>query len=218
MQINNTKVLGTSENDILVASELIRSGAVVAFPTETVYGIGASIFDEQAVDAIYRIKNRGYEKPLSAHISDISMVQMVSDIVPDLFYELAHYFLPGPLTMIIKSKPIVPSVVTSGSGTIAIRFPSNSVCKRFIDAVEHPIAATSANIAGNKSATNLEEVKSELDGQIAAIIDDGDCVLKQESTVISLIGKPQIVRVGALSINEIEGRMGITLINKVQDR
>ena len=206
--MKTTLHLDNAKENILTAAKIIKSGGVVAFPTETVYGIGANIFDEKAVKTIFEIKGRNFNKPLSAHISDIKMVTMVSDIIPDIFYELAHIFLPGALTMIIKAKPTVPSLVTAATETIAIRFPSNQICKTFIDTVGVPLAATSANISGNASAINPAEVKAELDGRIDAIIDDGECELKLESTVISLLGKPTVIRVGAISINEIEGKLG----------
>lgn len=200
--------LNNTQENILQATEIIKNGGIVAFPTETVYGIGADIFNEKAVQKIFKVKGRNFNKPLSAHISDIKMVDMVSDIIPDIFYELANIFLPGALTLIIKAKSNIPSIVTAETETIAIRFPSNQVCKSFIDTVGFPLAATSANISGNSSAINPAEVKSELDGKINAIIDDGECVLKLESTVISLVGKPTVIRIGAISINEIEGKLG----------
>ena len=200
--------LNNTQENILQATEIIKNGGIVAFPTETVYGIGADIFNEKAVQKIFKVKGRNFNKPLSAHISDIKMVDMVSDIIPDIFYELANIFLPGALTLIIKAKSNIPSIVTAETETIAIRFPSNQVCESFIDTVGFPLAATSANISGNSSAINPAEVKSELDGKINAIIDDGECVLKLESTVISLVGKPTVIRIGAISINEIEGKLG----------
>jgi L-threonylcarbamoyladenylate synthase len=196
------------QESILNAAKIVKNGGVVAFPTETVYGIGAEIFNENAVKRIFEIKGRTFEKPLSAHISDIKMVTMVSDIIPDIFYELANIFLPGALTLIVKAKSQIPSLVTAGTETIAIRFPSNPICKALIDTVGVPLAATSANISGNISTVNANEVKSELAGKIDAIIDGGECELKQESTVINLIGKPTVIRVGAINIQEIEGKLG----------
>jgi len=202
------KIFKPTDNEIFEASELIKSGNIIAFPTETVYGIGANIFDYNAVDSIFQIKNRDYSKPLSAHISDIKMVEQVSSIIPDLFYELANIFLPGPLTMIIPAKNDLPPIVTANTNTIAIRFPSNIVSKKFIFNVGFPVAATSANVSGHRSATNVNEVINELNEKIAGVIDDGNCELKIESTVISLIGKPKIIREGAISIKTIEGKIG----------
>ena len=202
------KIFKATDNDFFEAAELIRTSHIVAFPTETVYGIGANIFDYNAVDSIFNIKNRNYTKPLSAHISDIKMVEQVSSIIPDLFYELANIFLPGPLTMIIPAKNNLPSIVTANTNSIAIRFPSNIVCKKFIDSVGFPIAATSANISGNKSATNINEVIAELTGKISAVIDGGNCELQVESTIINLIGIPKLVREGAIPIKVIEGKIG----------
>jgi L-threonylcarbamoyladenylate synthase len=207
-----TQHLNNTQENIKTAAEIIKTGGIIAFPTETVYGIGVDIFNEEAVQRIFAVKGRDFNKPLSAHISDIKMVQMVSDIIPDIFYELANIFLPGALTMIIKAKENIPSMVTAGTGTIAIRFPSNQVCKSFIDTVGFPLAATSANISGNSSAKNPIEVRAELDGKIDALIDDGDCELKIESTVISLLGKPTVIRAGAISIAEIEGKLGRRII------
>jgi L-threonylcarbamoyladenylate synthase len=208
------KILNSTDNDILEAAELIIAGKVVAFPTETIYGIGANIFDTNAVDTIFQIKNRNYNKPLAAHISNINMVEMVSPIIPDIFYELAQIFLPGPLTMIIPAKASLPPIVTANTQTIAIRFPSNPVCKKFIDNVGSPIAGTSANISGEQAAVNPAEITQELEKHIAAIIDDGECLLKKESTVISLVGTPTIIREGAIKIITIEGKIGKKLFKQ----
>ena len=202
------KIFRDTDIEINEAAELIRTGKVVGFPTETVYGIGANIFDYNAVDSIYEIKNRDYSKPLSAHISDIKMAEQVSSIIPDLFYELANIFLPGALTMIIPARNILPPIVTAKTNTIAIRFPADDICKKFIDAVGFPIAGTSANISGNSSATSINDVIMELDGKIAGVIDGGECELKIASTVISLVGQPKIIREGAISIDTIEGKIG----------
>jgi L-threonylcarbamoyladenylate synthase len=202
------KIFGTTEQDIFEASNLIKIGNIVAFPTETVYGIGANIFDYNAVDSIFQIKNRNYLKPLSAHISNIKMVEQVGSVISDLFYELANIFWPGPLTMIISATNTLLPIVNANTNTIAIRCPSKLICKKFIDAVGYPIAATSANISGNKSATNINEVINELNGKISAVIDGGNCELKIESTVISLVGKPKLIREGAISIQQIEGKVG----------
>ena len=202
------KIFNDTDIEINEAAELIRTGKIISFPTETVYGIGANIFDYNAVYTIYEIKNRDYSKPLSAHISDINMVEQVSSIIPDLFYELANIFLPGALTMIISAKNTLPPIVTAKTNTIAIRFPSNNICKKFIDAVGFPIAGTSANISGNRPAINTNDVILELDGKINGVIDGGECKLKTESTIISLVGKPKVTREGAIPITTIEGKIG----------
>ena len=210
------KIFKPIDNEIFEAAELIRIGEVVGFPTETVYGIGANIFNYNAVDKIFQIKNRNYSKPLTAHISNIKMAEQVSSIIPDMFYELANIFLPGPLTIIVPAKDILSPIVTANTNTIAIRFPSNIICKKFIDNVGFPIAATSANISGNKSAINVSEVIDELNEKIAAVIDDGNCELKVESTVISLVGKPKLLREGAIPITIIEGKIGKSFYKKTE--
>ena len=197
-----------NKKDINIAAKIIKKGGIVAFPTETVYGIGVNIFDEDAANLLYAIKKRDINKPLSAHISDISMLDLVSDFVPEIFFELANIFLPGALTMIVKAKSTIPLNILANTGTIAIRFPSNEICRDFINAVGFPLAATSANISGNISAVTPIEVNEELSGKINAIIDGGECTLKQESTVISLVGSPTIIRVGAIKLEEIEEKIG----------
>lgn len=203
-----TIYLKNNKKDITQASNIINGGGVVAFPTETVYGIGANIFNEQAINSIFSIKGRSFNKPLSAHISDIEMVKVVCDIIPDMFYELAKIFLPGPLTMILQAKSTIFPIITANTRTIAIRFPANQTCKNFIDTVGVPLAATSANISGKIAAVNADEVKQELDSKIHAVIDDGQCEIKKESTVISLLGKPTVIRIGAITVHEIEGKLG----------
>jgi L-threonylcarbamoyladenylate synthase len=205
----NTIIINNSDENLQNAANIIKNSGIIAFPTETVYGIGADIFNQIAVKNIFQIKNRPHNKPLSAHISDINMVNMLSDIIPDIFYELAHIFLPGPLTLIIKAKDNIPNIVNNSTNSIAIRFPDNVLCKNFINTCGVPLAATSANISGNNSAINPNQVLNELDGKIDAIIDGGECDLKIESTIINLIGTPNIIRVGAIPIDEIEGKIGI---------
>ena len=203
-----TKYLINNEKNIKIAAKIIKKGGIVAFPTETVYGIGVNIFDKNAANLLYNIKKRDINKPLSAHISDISMLNFVADTVPDIFYELANIFLPGALTMIVKAKSTIPLNILANTRTIAIRFPNNEICKNFINEVGFPLAATSANISGNTSAITPIEVQNELSGKINAVIDGGECVLKQESTVISLVENPKIIRVGAIKIEEIEEKIG----------
>ncbi len=197
----NTLLLKNIKTDLTKAANIISNGGIVAFPTDTVYGLGCNIFNKQAANSIYEIKNRRFDKPLSAHLSSLKQAALLAEELPDIFYELAANFLPGPLTLIVKARKNIPQIVTSGTNTIAIRFPNNLIYQQFTNICNVPLAATSANISGHASPTNAEQVKSELYGKIDAIIDGGECEHKIESTIISLIGTPSILRQGALKIN-----------------
>lgn len=186
------------------AANIIKKGGTVIFPTETVYGLGADIFNSEAIKQIYKIKTRSYTKPLAAHISSLEQVSTLCDEVPDMFYKLAEKFLPGPLSIIIPASNKIPSIVTSYTGTISIRYPDDQVCREFISACGVPLAATSANISGNISPITATQALAELNNKVDAVIDAGECRLKTESTVIKIINDSfQILREGVISKSEI---------------
>ena len=210
------KLEPTRENIQIVAGIIKNAGSVI-FPTETVYGLGVDIFNITAIEKVYQIKNRDYSKPLAAHISSLKMVEMVSDIIPDIFYELAHIFLPGPLSLIVPAKESLPSCVVSRTRSIAIRFPSEPVCIELINEVGSPIAATSANISGSIPVIDPKDISDELASMVDALIDNGATTIQQESTIISLVNKPFIIREGAISIETIEGKLGKKLSVNASD-
>jgi L-threonylcarbamoyladenylate synthase len=197
-----------------IDSEILNSileGFPIAFPTETVYGLGTPISSKLGVKEIFRIKGREQTKPLAAHISDIEQVTGLSEEIPHDFFVLAKHFLPGPLAIIIKKSNKIDGAVTCGFDTISIRYPDSLVACDLIDLIGQPIAATSANLSGNISSISAEQVYKELNGKIKYIVDDGVTHYKMESTIVSLAGGSiKILRQGVISKMEIEA-----VLNKI---
>ncbi len=186
-------------------SEKNVAGQTFIFPTETVYGLGACIFDEVAIKRIYEIKGRDFSKPLAAHLGAFEDVELLCEEVPDIFYILAEHFLPGPLSIVLpKVSQNVPKIVTSAMDTIAIRFPDNRIFRELIAKIGKPMAATSANISGEEAPTSFSEVNPLILQQVNTAIDGGECSYKLASTVLSVVDKPKILRAGAIDILEIE--------------
>lgn len=197
--------MALSQTILKECNNILTLGGTLVFPTETVYGLGANIFNEEAVRKIYRIKGRSFSKPLTAHISSLLQVKLICNNIPDIFYKLAEKFLPGPLSIIIPNvHPNVPKIVTSGYDTIAIRFPNHNICKEIINDFSIPLAATSANISGSKSPVSFEEIGVEVINKVDKVINGGECIYKTESTVLSIVSNPVVLRQGVLNINEIE--------------
>ena len=194
-----------SEKEIAQAASLLKAGKVIAFPTETVYGLGASIFQPDAIADIFRVKGRPQDNPLIAHISHLDQVHQIAQEIPDLFYALADIFFPGPLTIVLRKKAHVPSIVSAGLNSIALRMPSHPIAQQLIEWVGEPIVAPSANISGKPSATCCQHVIDDFEGKIAAVIEGGKTYYGIESTVISLIDDiPVLLRPGAVSSVMIE--------------
>ncbi len=196
-----TVVLKALDLYIKFASEIIKEGNVVGFPTETVYGLGANAFDENAVRKIFEAKGRPADNPLIVHICDMSMLN--SDIVssvPPLAYKLAEKFWPGPFTMILPKSDKIPSVTSGGLDTVGVRFPSNETAQNLIRLCGVPIAAPSANLSGSPSPTNARRVYQDMKGRIPVILDGGECEVGLESTVVCLEGDGvRILRPGAVT-------------------
>lgn len=206
----NTKIINYNEiSDVL--PEYLSDGKIIAFPTETVYGIGGDIFNVNAIYNLFLTKHRDLNKPLAAHIGNIGMVKMISDEIPDIFYKIAEKFLPGPLSVIIPRSKRISSLVTSGLNTIGIRFPDNNIFTDLCNNFGRPLAATSANESGNSDTINTKEVLKELDGKIEYIIDGGETPYKKASTVLNLVGDIKIFREGAIKKEEIEDFLKIKL-------
>ncbi len=198
-----TRILG--EQQILEAAILLKEGSIVAFPTETVYGLGASIFQPQAISEIFNVKGRPQDNPLIAHVSNLKQVEQIACNIPPIFYSLASHFFPGPLTVVLTKQQCVPSIVSAGLNSIALRMPSHPIALDLIKAVGDPIVAPSANISGAPSSTCCEHVLQDFDGKIAAVINGGVAYYGIESTVISLIdGNPMLLRPGAIDVESLE--------------
>lgn len=186
------------------AVSLLASGEAVAFPTETVYGLGGDAFSEKAVEAIYHIKGRPPEKPLPVMISDFTMIYQLASAIPESAQELMNAFWPGPLTLILPAKPSVSPQITGGKRTIGVRFPKHAVPIGLIQTLRRPIVAPSANLSGRPAPTTAEGVRIQLINKISLILDGGKCSQGKESTIVDCTVNPaQIIRVGALSNEDI---------------
>lgn len=178
------------------AADLIKEGALVAFPTETVYGLGADGLNNEACKKIFKAKGRPADNPLILHISHISMLDNLVEEISESHRKLFDLW-PGPMTLIFKKSKLIPEVVTAGGDTVAIRFPSDEIARALISQANTPIAAPSANISGRPSPTKANDVYQDMDGIIPLIIDGGESNIGIESTVIDLSGeKPTILRPG----------------------
>ena len=194
---------------IQAAAELIRRGRLVAFPTETVYGLGANALDPAAVALIYKAKGRPAGSPLIVHVPSIEMAREMVTEWPKAAETLARRYWPGPLTLVLPKQPRIPDIVTAGLGTVAIRVPSHPVALALIRAAGVPIAAPSANRFGSLSPTTAEHVRDSLGGAVDLILDGGPTDVGIESTVLSLAGpRPVLLRPGMVTQGEIEGRIG----------
>lgn len=191
------------------AAEVIRNKGLVAFPTETVYGLGANALDPEAVAGVFEAKKRPLDDPLIVHISDIETLHALSASFPPEAEKLVNRFWPGPLTVVLKKKDIVPDIVTTGLETVAIRMPSNPIARELIELAGVPIAAPSANLFGRPSPTSAGHVIDDLDGRIDMVLDGGNTEIGIESTVVEFIeGEVMILRPGGTEVEKIKGVLG----------
>lgn len=195
-------------NQIRRAAEVIKNGELVAFPTETVYGLGANVFNQDAIKKIFVAKGRPLDNPLIVHISKKEQLYRIAKIKPSrekIIEKLVDEFWPGPLAIILQKKETVPEEVTAGLNTIAIRMPNNKTALRLIDYSENPIAAPSANLSGKPSGTCFEHVFDDFNGKIAGIIKSKPCKIGIESTVIDLTTKtPVLLRPGGTDFEKLK--------------
>lgn len=185
-------------------TEIIGQGGIIVYPTETVYGIGCDMNNERSVQNIYNLKNRPNNLPLSLNLYSIDQIGEYVREIPNIFYDLARQFLPGPLAVIFNKNDIVPDFVTSGMKTVGIRIPDNACFLEILKALNRPLAGTSANISGNRAAIDFENSKIMFDGNVDIIVDNGRTKYGEESTIIDLSGKPKILRHGIIKKTEIE--------------
>jgi len=199
----NTRLLEATDQNIMEGALLLQAGQPVAFPTETVYGLGASAFNAQAVESIFAAKQRPADNPLIVHIANAEQAPTLCHWT-ETAQLLADAFWPGPLTLVLLKKAIVPDIVTAGLCSVAIRMPGHAVALRLIQAAELPIAAPSANSSGRPSPTTAQHVLDDLQGRIPLILDGGRCQVGLESTVLDLQGYvPTILRPGAVTPEQI---------------
>lgn len=205
-----TRILQIDEDSLKEAKSIILSGGAVAFPTETVYGLGANALDTDAVNKIFEIKGRPNDNPLIVHVhKDFDISELVEG-VPEYAKKLADKFLPGPLTMVYKSKGRVSPAVSCGLNTLAVRIPSHDGAQKFLKYVGLPIAAPSANISKHVSPTSAQHVFYDLDGKIEIILNGGECKGGIESTVLDCTGEiPVVLRSGLITREMIESTVGV---------
>lgn len=204
-----TQIFTTDRQDIAKAANIIKEGGIVAFPTETVYGLGANAMDADAVAKIYEAKGRPSDNPMIVHISRASDIgQLTRMLSPDIV-AIIENFWPGPLTIIVKKRPEVPDKTTGGLDTVAVRMPDSKAALDLITFAGCPIAAPSANLSGSPSPTRAKDVIADMDGRIDGIIEGEDCRVGIESTVLDLTGDvPTILRPGIITAESIEAAIG----------
>jgi L-threonylcarbamoyladenylate synthase len=193
---------------IAAAAALLRAGGVVAFPTETVYGLGAAAFDARAVARIFEIKSRPSFDPLIVHVLDREMLTQVVADVPPLAELLIERFWPGALTLVLPKRSVVPALVTAGLGTVAVRMPSHPVARSLLEMVAAPLAAPSANRFGGLSPTRARHVAEALGGCVEMILDGGASEHGIESTIIGFEPSPALLRPGVVAVEAIEAAIG----------
>ena len=186
------------------AAQAIRRGELVAFPTETVYGLAAAAFDADAVARVFEVKGRPANNPLPVQVGSADDISGVAVDIPDAAWELIRRFMPGPLTIVLRASPDLPETVTAGTGTVGVRIPNHPVALALIRAAGRPIVAPSANPSGEPPPTSAEEVLAYLDGRIEYILDAGPTQLKVASTVVDLTcAPPRILRHGAIGDEDL---------------
>lgn len=210
-KIINLQLLDQSETDTAYAeaARIIREGGLVAFPTETVYGLGANALDEQASAKIYAAKGRPSDNPLIAHISREQQLEEIAAYIPEAARILMKHYWPGPLTMVFRKKDIVPRGTTGGLDTVAVRMPDHPVARRLIDAAGVPIAAPSANLSGRPSPTTADRTAEDMSGRIEMILDGGPCRIGIESTIVDMTEEiPVILRPGFITYEMLTQLLG----------
>lgn len=204
METKKLDAINDYEFSVKSASEILKSGGIVAVPTETVYGLAASAFSDDAIKKVFEAKGRPQDNPLIVHIAGIDMLNDIACNVPEVAYDCARAFWPGPFTMVLSKGDKIASSVSGGLDTVAVRYPSEKTICDIINASGLPLAAPSANTSGRPSPTAATHVIDDLDGKIDAVVCGGDSAVGVESTVVSLVGdKPRLLRPGAVTPEQL---------------
>ena len=201
-----------TKHDITAAANTLRQGGLVAFPTETVYGLGANALDADAVARIFALKGRPRFDPLIVHLADAAQLTDVASSVPPLAMELINRFWPGPLSLVLEKQSCVPDIVTAGLSSVAIRCPDHDLARQLIRTAGVPVAAPSANRFGMVSPTTAAHVTEQFGDRLPMVLDDGPCRIGVESTVVSMIdspdGRPTLLRPGGVTLEQLEAVVG----------
>ena len=213
------KTEALTARDVDRAAAILRTGGLVGIPTETVYGLGANGLDPDAVAHIFEAKGRPQDNPLILHIPSADHLERYCQEIPDSAYALAEAYWPGPLTMILRRKPIVPDVVTAGLDTVGMRCPSHPVCHAILEAADVPVAAPSGNTSGRPSPTAAAHMWEDMDGKIDAIVDGGPCSVGVESTIIDLTcTPPRLLRPGGITLEQLQAVLGTVEVDPAVTR
>lgn len=212
-----TRIL--TPDEIGPAAEIIRRGGLLGIPTETVYGLGADGLNSRAVEAIFQAKGRPQDNPLILHIPSADALERYCRNIPDTAYRLAERFWPGPLTMILERKPLVPDAVTAGLDTVGMRCPAHPVCRAVLAAADVPVAAPSGNRSGRPSPTTVEHMLEDMDGRIDGILDGGPCSVGVESTIVDLtVTPPRLLRPGGVTLEQLREVLGEMAVDAAVSR
>jgi L-threonylcarbamoyladenylate synthase len=207
-----TRLLPADTAGLAEAANILRSGGLVAFPTETVYGLGAHALDAQAVQGIFEAKQRPANDPVIVHVYAASQISQLAEASP-LTWKLAERYWPGPLTLVLRKRACVPAEVTAGLHTVAVRVPAHPIARALLEATGLPLAAPSANLFGRPSPTRGEHVLQDLDGRIDAVVDGGSATVGVESTIVDISSMPpRLLRPGGLATEDIEQLLGVRLL------
>ncbi len=204
-----TLILDPTDENIEKAAKILADGGLVAFPTETVYGLGADALNEDAVKRVYEAKGRPSDNPMIVHISRASDIGQMTRMLSPVIVDLIDNFWPGPLTLVVKKRDEIPKTTTGGLDTVAVRMPDNETARKLINLAGVPVAAPSANLSGRPSPTTYEHVVEDLDGKVDVILKGEPCRVGIESTVLDVTGEtPMILRPGILTEEQIEAAIG----------
>lgn len=213
------KTLYLTEKDIQRSADILRKGGLVGIPTETVYGLGANGLDQAAVSRIFEAKGRPQDNPLILHIPKAAWLERYCRDIPQCAYALAEKFWPGPMTMILPRKDLVPDAVTAGLDTVGMRCPAHSVCRAIIALADVPVAAPSGNTSGRPSPTTAQHMLEDMDGKIDAIVDGGPCTVGVESTIIDLTcDPPRLLRPGGITLEQLKSVLGEVAVDPAVTR
>ena len=210
-----TKKLNPDSQGITACCEILKKGGVVGIPTETVYGLAANAFDENAICKIFKAKGRPQDNPLIVHIAKLDTLYEIAKDIPESAVLCANKFWPGPLTIVLNKTDKIPPCVSAGLSTVAVRMPSNNIAREVILKSGLPLAAPSANLSGSPSPTAAEHVLTDLDGKIDAVLMGEDCNVGVESTVITLVGEqPVLLRPGGITLEQLREVFPDIKVNK----
>ncbi len=208
-----------TEHEIEQAASILTHGGLVGIPTETVYGLGANGLDPEAVSRIFLAKGRPQDNPLILHIPEASWLERYCRDIPAAAWTLAKAFWPGPMTMILPRKDIVPDVVTAGLDTVGMRCPSHPICRAILAKADVPVAAPSGNTSGRPSPTTAQHMLEDMDGKIDAIVDGGPCSVGVESSIIDLTcAPPRLLRPGGITLEQFRAVLGEVAVDPAVTR